>query len=267
VHLKTLRIRCPRYSSVAGFSALLLSSLAPLSGRAQTVTTPSFEVVTIRPTPPETRWAYKQLPDEIELTGVTAKVLVADAYGFDTPNIIGSPTWADSTKYVVHAKFDESVASKFASLSYQDKMDQILTMLRPVLEERLALKTHAEKREVKVYALMLAKGGPKFNPAPSGVADPQERAASYNGHQWIVNREPMSFLALQLSRIPDVGRNVIDQTGLKGDYKFKFDWSSKLNPDISVFTALKEQLGLKLEPTKDFVGVLIIDHIAPPSGN
>lgn len=267
--LNVFRVECSRYYGVVGIAALLFASFTPQLICAQTVSTPSFEVVSIRPTAQETRWGYKDSPDAMELTGVTAKVLVADAFGFDTPNIVGGPAWIDSTKYVVDAKFDESVGAKLASLSPKDRMNQILAMLQPILEERFGLKTHRDKREMQLYALLLAKGGPKFGPAPapSGVVDQQERRASFNGHQWLVNREPMSFLALQLSRIPDIGRNVIDQTGLKGDYKFTFDWSSKTDPDVSVFTALKEQLGLKLEPTKGPVEVLVIDHIAPPSEN
>ena len=69
----------------------------------------------------------------------------------------------------------------------------------------------------------------------------------------------MSFLALQLSRIPEVGHNVIDRTGLKGDYRFNFDWSSTPNPDMSVFTAVTEQLGLALKPTKAPIDFLVID--------
>jgi uncharacterized protein (TIGR03435 family) len=137
------------------------------------------------------------------------------------------------------------------------------------MEQRFGLKVHHETREVSVYALVLAKGGPKFGPAPPPANDAEARevGARYNGHLWTVNREPMSFLALQLSRIPDVGRNVIDQTGLKGDYRFNFDWSSKTDPDISVFTAIREQLGLSLEPTKGPVDFLVIDQIERPSEN
>ena len=148
-------------------------------------------------------------------------------------------------------------------------MEQILVMLRPVMEQRFGLTTHHESREVSVYALVLAKGGPKFAPAPPAATEAEAQAvtAKYNGHLWTVSREPMSFLALQLSRIPEVGRNVIDQTGLKGDYRFNFDWSSKTDPDVSVFTAIKEQLGLTLEPTKSPVDFLVIDHIERPSEN
>jgi uncharacterized protein (TIGR03435 family) len=148
-------------------------------------------------------------------------------------------------------------------------MDQILVMLRPVMEQRFGLVVHHETRQVSVYALVISKGGPKFGVAPpvATEAEAQEVGAKYNGHLWTVSREPMSFLALQLSRIPDIGRNVIDQTGLKGDYRFNFDWSAKTDPDVSVFTAVKEQLGLTLEPTKSPVDFLVIDHIERPSEN
>jgi uncharacterized protein (TIGR03435 family) len=148
-------------------------------------------------------------------------------------------------------------------------MDQIFLMLRTALEERFGLEVHHETREVAAYALVLAKGGPKFGPAPPAAteAEAREVTATYNGHLWTVRREPMSFLALQLSRIPDVGRNVVDQTGLKGDYRFNFDWSSKTDPDVSVFTAITEQLGLKLEPAKAPIDILVIDHIERPSQN
>jgi uncharacterized protein (TIGR03435 family) len=266
--LKIFRVKSHRFNSVIVIAALLFASGTPSIVRAQTASTLSFEVVSIRPASDDTGWGYKESPDAMELTGATARVLVAEAYAFDTPNVVGGPAWIDSTKYVVNAKFDPSVAAKLGPLYSKERMNQILAMLRPVLEERLGLKAHKETREMRVYALVLAKGGPKFSPAPATSAvDPQERTASYNGREWVVNREPTSFLALQLSRIPDVGRNVIDQTELKGDYKFTFAWSSKTDPDISVFTAIKEQLGLKLEPTKGPVEVLVIDHIAPPSEN
>jgi uncharacterized protein (TIGR03435 family) len=172
------------------------------------------------------------------LTGANARTLVANAYGKDLPNVLGGPAWIDSDKYDVVATFAEPVAARLKSLSSRDRMEQILVMLRPVMEQRFGLTTHHESREVSVYALVLAKGGPKFAPAPPAATEAEAQAvtAKYNGHLWTVSREPMSFLALQLSRIPEVGRNVIDQTGLKGDYRFNFDWSSKTDPDVSVFT-------------------------------
>ncbi len=203
------------------------------------------------------------------LMGVNVRVLIADAYGLDLPNIVGGPAWIDSTQYDVTAKLEDADATRLSVLSPQQRMDEVLVMLRPVVEQRLGLKSRFETREMRAYALLPAKGGPRFSsvPAASAVVDQHEVKASYNGHRWTVNREPMSFLALQLSRIPEVGRNVVDQTGLKGDYKFTFDVPSKTDPDLSVFTALEEQLGLKLEPAKAPVQVLVIDQVERPSAN
>jgi bla regulator protein BlaR1 len=246
---------------------------APTLISAQTVPEPSFEVVSIRPSGPGPHsWSYREYPNRVALTGANAKVLVADAYGKDLPNVLGGPAWISSEeKYDVVATFGDSVAAKLASLLPKDRMDQILVMLRPVMEQRFGLRTHHEMREVPVYALVLAKGGPKFQPAPPAANEAEAREIGarymYNGHLWAVNREPMTFLALQLSRIPEVGRKVIDRTELKGDYRFNFDWSSKPDPDMSVFTAVKEQLGLTLEPTKSPVDFLVIDHIERPSEN
>jgi uncharacterized protein (TIGR03435 family) len=267
--LRIVRAAYRRHSNPLGIAALLLASFTPALLRAQATSTPSFEFVSIRTTAADTGWSYKESPDTMELAGVTARVLVADAFAYDTANVIGGPSWIDATKYIVKAKFDPSVAARLGTLSYKERMNQIFAMLQPVLAERFALKSHSESKEVRMYALLLAKGRPKFGPAPaSPTADEQQEGpASYNGRQWIVNREPMSFLALQLSRIPEIGGNVIDQTGLKGDYKFTFSWSAKSDPDITVFKAIEEQLGLKLKPTKGSVDVLAIDYITSPSEN
>jgi uncharacterized protein (TIGR03435 family) len=205
----------------------------------------------------------------VSITGANVKALIADASGVDMQNVVGGPAWIDSATYDVNATFGDAVAAKLASLSPKERRDQIWIMLRSVMEQRFGLGARRETREMPVYALVLAKGGAKFGPAApvSSETDPHEVAASWNGHLWTVNRKPMSFWALQLSHLPDVGHSVIDRTGLKGDYKFTFDWPSRADPDVSVFTALEEQLGLKLESTKGPVEVLIIDHIERPSEN
>lgn len=256
-------------SIIMGLLSVLLWA-APCLAKAQKVSEPSFEVVSIRPSGPESHgWSYKEFPDRVALTGANTRTLVADAYGTDLRNVLGGPDWINSDRYDVNATFGDSVAVKLASLPPKDRMDQILLMLRPVMEQRFGLRAHHETRKVPVYALVLDKVQPKFGLAPPAAneAGAREVGAKYNGHLWTVNREPMSFLALQLSRIPDVGRPVLDQTGLQGEYKFNFDWSSRTNPDESVFTAVKEQLGLRLKPTKGFVEFLVIDYIERPSEN
>ena len=250
-------------------ATFLFLGCSPSLISAQSVSEPSFDVVSIRPSGPgEHRWSLKDSGDRVALTGANARTLVADAYGKDLPNVVGGPAWIDSEQYDVNATFGDSAAAKLAPYS-KDRMDQIYLMLRTAMEQRFGLKVRHETRDVSVYALVIAKGGPKFGPAPpkADEAETREGTARYNGHQWTVNREPMTFLALQLSRIPDVGRNVIDQTGLKGDYRFNFDWSSKTDPDVSVFTAITEQLGLSLKPAKSPVDFLVIDQIERPSEN
>lgn len=254
------------------FTGLLSASLwcAPSGVGAQTVAEPSFDVVSIRPSGPgEHRWSFKYSLDRMTLTGVNARTLVADAYGMDLPNIVGGPAWIDAEQYDVIATFGDVLMAKLATVSPQDRSNQIFVMLRSVMEQRFGLALHHEAREVPVYALVLAKGGAKFGPAPppTNEAEAYEVGAKYNGHLWTVNREPMTFLAIQLSRFPEVGRNVIDQTVLKGNYRFNFDEPSKTNPDLSVFTALTEQLGLTLKPTKAPVDFIVIDHIERPSAN
>jgi uncharacterized protein (TIGR03435 family) len=256
-------------SRIPGFAFLLLL-FAFHSGiaTAQAVSNePSFEVVSIRPTAPDQqRWAYREFPDRVTLRA-NVWALIADAYGTQLRNIVGGPGWIKSEYYDVNATFGEEVTAKLATLSPHDRMNEIMHMLQPVLQQRFGLKAHHETREVPVFALVLAKGGPKFSPAtpPQNAADIPRLA--FNGHQYTFHRAPMSMVALGLSQIPQVGREVIDQTGLTGGYTFSFDWSAKTNPDESVFTAITDQLGLKLEPTKAPVDFVIVDDIQRPSEN
>lgn len=194
--------------------------------------------------------------------------LIADAYDKDLPNVVGGPSWIKSEYYDVNATFGDAVAAKLAALPQKDRMKEIMRMLQPVMEQRFGLRVHHAMREVPVFSLVVAKGGPRFSPAPAPANETDGRPTTrFNGHLWTFNRVPMSIAALQLSRIPEVGRNVIDKTGLSGNYSFSFDWSAKTNPDESVFTAVTEQLGLKLEPTKAPVDFLVIDDVQRPSVN
>lgn len=205
------------------------------------------------------------------LLSASVKTLIADAYGAEIRNIFGGPDWIKSEHYDINATFGDSVSEKLARLSAVDRRDQIFLMLRSAMEQRFGLKIKHEQREVPVFALVVTKGGPRFRaaPPPADEAESRDYGAKITGHLWAVSREPMSYLALMLSRNPEVGRNVIDQTGLSGNYRYNFDFdpASKADPDASVFTALQEQLGLKLVPTKATIDVLVIDSIEHPSEN
>ncbi|SPE42826.1 conserved hypothetical protein [Candidatus Sulfopaludibacter sp. SbA3] len=144
-------------------------------------------------------------------------------------------------------------------------------MLRSLLIERMGLKTHVEKREMPVYALTVAKGGPKFSESTTQGPEVtrQEKGVV------IVERASLSELAAELSgKVFD--RPVIDGTGLKGRYDVRLDMAAimtasqvdRSDPATVMMTALQDQMGLKVVPRRDQVDVLVIDHAEKtPAGN
>src|SRR5450631_4516077 len=134
-------------SSVTRFviiTGLLFASLASASTGvdAQTVAERSFEIVSIRPSSPGTRWNMKDSGDRMTLTGCNARVLVADAYGMDLPNIVGGPAWMDGDQYDVTASFGEALMAKLATVSPQERSALIFTMLRSMMGQRFGLVIH-----------------------------------------------------------------------------------------------------------------------------
>jgi uncharacterized protein (TIGR03435 family) len=150
--------------------------------------------------------------------------------------------------------------------------DEFRRMLQTLLADRFKLKTHIEKRQLPVYALVVGKGSPKLRP-PS---EPGHELHGVNGRNQFLetDRIAMSDLAVYISGsfMPD--RPVIDRTGLAGTYKLRIEATPEFrinrNPqpdDLSIFTAVQEQLGLKLEPSIAALDVLVIDSAQRPSEN
>ena len=151
---------------------------------------------------------------------------------------------------------------------------QFRQMLQTLLAERFNLRAHPEKKEMPVYALVIGKGGPKFK---ESTAD--EEFSGFGGvngrNQYMkCTKADMENLAFTIPNIFFVDRPVVDRTGLKGYY----DWRIEATPeprinnnpdlnDISVFTAVQDQLGLKLEPAKEMIEILVVDHWEKPSAN
>jgi uncharacterized protein (TIGR03435 family) len=147
-------------------------------------------------------------------------------------------------------------------------------MLQTLLAQRFNLKFHLETREMPVYALVVGKNGPKFK--KSAPDAPGGGLMGVNGHNQTiaVPREPMEYLAQNIADSFFVDRPVVDRTGLTGTYDIKMEATPEFRirrdpqpDDLSVFTAVQEQLGLKLEPTNAGVPVMIVDHIENPSDN
>jgi uncharacterized protein (TIGR03435 family) len=149
-------------------------------------------------------------------------------------------------------------------------MERAVIMLRSLMEDRFQLKLHREVREMPVYALVIAKSGSKLQTTADGVCSARNNLGPAHG---IANCNPTTSTA-QLAEMlrAQTDRPVLDRTGLTGQYAFRLRWSADGDPvepnaPPSFFTAVQEQLGLRLEPLKAAVEVLVIDHAERPSEN
>jgi uncharacterized protein (TIGR03435 family) len=235
---------------------------------------------------PENRDSRMQLlPDGVRLSNLPVQDLIVQAYGLVlTDQIVGLPGWTNSQRFDIEAKVAGSDMAAFRKL----KLDQIRSMARPILTDRFKFASHEEKKVLPLYALVVAKDGAKLKPSTqdsdaggvtrAGVI--QMRHANANGATPGVNEltcqgVTMDRLASTLSQ-QGLGRVVLDNTGLTDRYDFKLTWASDTaaadanstdTSGSSIFTAVSEQLGLKLEPQKGPVPVLVVDHIEAPSLN
>jgi uncharacterized protein (TIGR03435 family) len=148
-------------------------------------------------------------------------------------------------------------------------------MMQSTLAERFRLKMHREMREMAVYEMVVTKNGPKFKPgAPDANAVPKNVAS---GRNWgvTVGSIGMKGLAELIENQGFVGRHVIDKTGLAGNYAIQLTYTPDIPPnrgtdvpdDISIFTALVEQLGLRLEPAKAMIDTIVVDRVEKPTDN
>jgi uncharacterized protein (TIGR03435 family) len=243
-------------------SVAIVSGLHVLAQPQQSVN-PEFDVASIRPSNPSHVGAQMFFRGEtFTAVTVTLKDLIALAYDVRRDLIFGGPSWNDSEKYDVSAKTGPAGSSTQAKL-----------MLQSLLEDRFRLKLHRETRDLPIYALLISKNGPKVREVGAlgkGIRPGKGQLAGYG--------VPLSLLASVLS--DQLGRSVVDRTGLTAYYDFMMEWSADdaqpLAPDAppggdstrpSIFTAIQEQLGLRLEAQKGPVDVLVIDSAARVSDN
>jgi bla regulator protein BlaR1 len=224
-----------------------------------------FEVASIRPATPDGERGFDTEKGRFLAHNVTLKRLIAYAYGMDIGLIYGGPKWVDSDSYDMNAKIPEEFA--------QGTRD-VPMMLQGLLADRFRLAIHREQNQVSGYELVVARNGPKMEHADPDVRDVKIRT-SKNTHL-VAESVTMEAFAKDLSRNRDVGKMVVDKTGLSGRFKFELDWMPDRlvsNPEPSsddrpsIFTALQERLGLKLESAKIPVSAIVIDRAEKPSGN
>ena len=255
-----------------------------------------FEVATIKPSHSSDNMRQLFMSHgKFTTKSQTIKEIIKFAYDIKSDNqLSGGPSWISSEKYDIEAKEEDSVAEKLQKLSFEEHAKQVRLMVQGLLVDRFNLKVSHQTKDLPVYALVVAKSGPKL--AQTEIP-PDVAAAPKKGFRGVRMTGPgeitatnltMAQLADLLSMQPDLGRLVIDQTGLKSNYDWKLKWTPDQSaqmatgadgghaaadappPDSSgpsIFTALEEQLGLKLDPRKGPVETLVIDSIEKPSEN
>jgi uncharacterized protein (TIGR03435 family) len=234
----------------------------------------TFEVASVKPsTSASGRVTITTDPGRIAYTNIMLKRILLRAYDVKNYQISG-PDWLDTLRFDITAKVPEGATS-----------EDIHSMLRDLLATRFKMAIHRESKELPVYALLIAKNGPKIKPASTGSTDEEQLAVmkaaegrdgfpvlslqapaliieSRNGRGRITAKEQsIAKLADLLSG--QVGRPVIDRTGLAGNYSFVVYFTPEnadAGSDPFIFLALQEQLGLKLEARKGAVEMLVVDH-------
>lgn len=261
--------------------ALLIFAAAELFSQPSTRPAfDAFEVATIHPTAPDWtggRFVRMLSADRLAARNYALKALIAFAYDLHPKAISGGPAWIESDRYDILAKTPGNV---------RPNLVEQMAMLRKLLDERFKLTFHRESRELPIYALTVGRSGAKLSESktspdatPEGplplifVIFPQlVKLPAHNAS--------MAELASVLQRTA-LDRPVVDQTGLSGRYDFDLEWTpderqfggalGRSAADDStkpgIFSAIQQQLGLRLEATRGPVSLLVIDRIARPSEN
>jgi bla regulator protein blaR1 len=289
--------------------------------------TPNFEIASIKPDKQEMgRLMMFTIKDPANdgrfyAEGPTLRMLLRIAYGVQDSQIVGGPSWMDTERFDIQAKADDAVNDQLKKLSEDQGLALKHRMLQALLTDRFKLTIHNETRDLPVYALVVAKNGPKLHEArdngsskvaisPPSAGGPGGKTMFFQtaGAEQKTSLQNATIASLVAFISEQLGRTVLDRTGLKGNHNFTLTWAPDESqrrmlgpapgpgagpgpisatargpgegnvaigpgaptqtPDTSgpsIFTALQEQLGLKLESQKGPVDVLVIDHAEQPS--
>lgn len=272
-----------RALAAAGVAALTIPSAIGII-RAQTPPPPpayTYDVVSIHRSSPDARRVIIRPGAQagLRMQNVTAMGLLTFAYGVRDYQMVGAPGWASSDHFDVNFTPDKTELA-LAVGSTANELDSVMSRQKQrtqaVLRDRFGLILRAETRDLPMYALILSKGGHKLS---RPTVENHGVFLQAGGTQLIASGPGASMKMLADSLSPVLGRLVSDETGLDGLYNFKLEWTpdSPIQPSPdqpvsaaggpSIFTALTEQLGLRLESRKGPVPVYVIEKIEKPGEN
>jgi uncharacterized protein (TIGR03435 family) len=270
--------------------ALSAAVAAPSRGQApipaSQVVAPAYDVVSIKPNKSDSGgMSLTDVAAIFQAKNITVENLVWSSYNLTSEKLIyGLPGWARSDHFDVDAKMVDPDPKQIEKLT----VDQRRGMLLAILKDRFHFQAHLETRILPVYDLVIAKGGAKF----TGSSDSNKELAAaiakknlthggmmMSDGELIAGDTPVATLIYSLTGA--VGRTVIDKTGLTGTYNFELKWTPEREGQAdadngqadsqgstsSIFTAVEEQLGLKLQSSKGPVQTLVVDHVEMPSEN
>ena len=264
-------------ATVAGGRASAQDSApaAGVGGKAQ-----AYDVVAIKPNKSGSgRTSISTNNDSYSAANVSLKQMLSNAYDVKDYLISGLTGWANSDRFDVNAKIVDMDADALKKLTDEQRN----AMLQQMLADRFHMKVHLQTEVLPIYEMIVAKGGPKITAVePIGPDPDADRNRDFKGmsrgNMRVSNTEltahdvPLDNLAYALSG--RLSRTVVDKTGLKGKFDLSLTWSpddeSAAASDSSapsLFTALQEQLGLRLQPAKGPVEALVVEHVEMPSEN
>jgi uncharacterized protein (TIGR03435 family) len=241
----------------------------------------TFDVISVKPNHSgATGESMRMNRDGFTATNIEVHDLLLQAFELqEDQQLAGDPKWTSSDRWDIEARIGAEDIDALAKMNFRDH----LVMFQQIMVERFGLRFHHETRELSVYALVVAKNGTKMTASTLRPND----SAGIQGEPGVLSPgrgketgrgTTMKFLAEDLSL--QLGREVVDHTGLTGRYDFTLTWTpdngasatggsapSGENQGPSLFTAVQEQLGLKLQPVKAPVDVVVIDHLEKPGEN
>lgn len=275
-------------------------SQRPENGASQNAGYPAFEVISVkRNLSIRQPFRIRILPDGMSIINAPLSVLIKDAYApddLDQKHTVGVPKWAERERFDVESRVDEAHIAAFHALPFL----QQLGMIQSILKSRFQMRAHIETRELPIYALVVDKGGVKMQKATIGevyspeILGPDGQSAGMmrvtGGQQGggSLTGQGITMKALASGLTQGLDRPVLDKTGLTGNYDVRLNWGADqvtISPlpssdgfpshgasqveskEPSIFTAVQEQLGLRLESERGLVKQLVIDHISSPSEN
>jgi uncharacterized protein (TIGR03435 family) len=235
---------------------------------------PIFDVVTIKQSQTQTGRNWGVRGSHVRMIGGTLEGLIEISYGLHAKQILNAPDWFSSYRFDIDG---------VPNVEGRPSQDQIKEMFQELLADRFKLVFHHDKKELAVYAIIVAKGGPKLTKSSAAPTDPEGFLFTRLGVLNVRNETMVDFAKGMQRSVTD--KPVVDQTGLTDRYDFKLVWTPdetqfsalgvKVTPPTTddpnappgLYPAIQEQLGLKLEATKAMTGVIVIDHVEKPTAN